>query len=79
MTTFRQRMCRGCGCDDRHACIGPAGPCAWVLLDVETPTGVCSLCAEEMGWDPALLAQGICEEMAAALGELNRSGGLVGA
>lgn len=49
------RFCRGCSCDDDHACeiFTPAGPiaCAWVLLDIETPTGVCSSCAVKMGWD----------------------------
>ena len=50
------RTCRGCGCDDNHACVTAAGPCAWVLLDVETPTGVCSACAEMFRWHPALLA-----------------------
>lgn len=42
------RTCRGCGCTDTHAC---PGGCAWVLLDVPTPTGVCSACAEEVEWD----------------------------
>jgi hypothetical protein len=45
------RMCRRCGCDDDHACITDDGPCAWVLLDVETPTGVCSACAESVDLD----------------------------
>jgi hypothetical protein len=57
--------CRGCGCDDDHACITPAGPCAWILLDVnitengnvfQQPSGVCSACAARLGWDPAALA-----------------------
>lgn len=45
------RTCRGCGCDDNHACITDDGPCAWVLLDIGTPTGFCSECAHEVGWD----------------------------
>ena len=45
-------VCRGCSCDDNHACIDARGqPCSWVLLDVDTPTGVCSSCAEELDWD----------------------------
>jgi hypothetical protein len=48
--------CRGCGCDDMNACVTDDGPCAWVLLDVETPTGVCSCCAWDVGWHPVELA-----------------------
>jgi len=44
------RTCRGCGCDDNHACVTELGACCWVLLDVETPTGICSVCAVELGW-----------------------------
>jgi hypothetical protein len=47
----QSRICRGCGCTDDRACITPAGPCAWVLMDVEIPTGVCSVCAVRWGWD----------------------------
>lgn len=58
------RTCRGCGCDDDHACVqevltrhGPVEvPCAWVLLDIAEPTGICSACADEMEWHPMLLA-----------------------
>ena len=50
------RTCRGCGCDDNHACITEDGPCAWVLLDIGSPTGVCSACAEAVQWDPRHLA-----------------------
>lgn len=62
------RTCRGCGCTDNNACvteitqeqaIGMGLPamtrqvaCCWVLLDIETPTGVCSVCANELGWHP---------------------------
>ena len=34
------RTCRGCGCDDDHACITDDGPCAWALLDVDSPTPI---------------------------------------
>lgn len=47
--------CRGCGCTDDNACITEHGPCAWVLLDVETLTGVCSACAQDVDWDPEAL------------------------
>ena len=36
------RRCRGCGCDDTHACVTPAGPCHWVSPDR------CSACAHIM-------------------------------
>lgn len=60
--------CRGCGCDDNHACVmetrvtGAGGslthqqPCWWVLIDVDTPTGVCSQCAIDVEWDQEALA-----------------------
>jgi hypothetical protein len=44
--------CRGCGCTDLRACVGG---CSWALLDIHSPTGVCTTCAEEVGWDPVLL------------------------
>jgi hypothetical protein len=44
-------VCRGCGCDDEHACLTPAGPCCWIVLDIATRTGVCSVCAEDVGWN----------------------------
>jgi hypothetical protein len=50
------RTCRCCGCDDNNACVDEFGPCAWVLLDVATATGICSRCAVDMEWHPALLA-----------------------
>jgi hypothetical protein len=50
------RTCRGCGCDDNHACVTDAGPCSWALLDVDDDTGICSACAEILQWDPQLLA-----------------------
>lgn len=54
---FQIRVCRGCGCDDNHACLGG---CAWVLLDVKTPTGVCSQCAIDLDWSSrALITVGI--------------------
>jgi len=49
------RTCRGCGCDDNHACEGDDGPCRWVLYDLTAPTGVCSVCAAFVGFDPAEL------------------------
>jgi hypothetical protein len=61
--------CRGCGCDDDHACVTREGPCAWVLLDIDMPTGVCSACAIRVGWDMREMAtmgfgQGADEEAA---------------
>lgn len=61
------RLCRGCGCDDDHACITEHGPCAWVLLDIDTPTGICSACAVEMGFDPQILGAALCPAVAEAL------------
>lgn len=54
-------VCRGCGCDDDHACVKPDGsPCSWFLRDIETPTGICSACAVRVGYDMrALLRMGI--------------------
>lgn len=49
------RTCRGCGCDDNNACETGDGPCAWVLLDIDTPSGICSACADEFGWRPTLM------------------------
>ena len=50
------RTCRGCGCTDAKACVTAGGPCAWVLLDIGEPTGICSVCAAEFRWDPRVLA-----------------------
>jgi hypothetical protein len=47
------RICRGCGCTDARAC---PGGCAWVLLDIATPTGICSRCAVRLEWQVQLLA-----------------------
>jgi len=51
-------VCRGCGCDDNHACIDPdtGEPCSWALLDVNTASGFCSCCAERARWHPVALA-----------------------
>ena len=50
-------VCRGCGCDDDHACIGDDGqPCSWSLLDIDTPTGICSECADRARWHPLAFA-----------------------
>lgn len=46
------RTCRGCGRDDDHACITVDGPCGWALLDIETPSGICTVCADELDWHP---------------------------
>lgn len=48
-----ERICRGCGCTDSHAC---PGGCSWVLLDIDTPSGICSSCAIAVEWDPIELA-----------------------
>ena len=67
ISRHRERnVCRGCGCDDDHACVGivagpdgalsPQRPCHWVLLDIGTTTGVCSACAWRCGFDPRALA-----------------------
>ena len=50
------RFCRGCGCDDDHACVTDDGPCAWALLDVMMPTGVCTACADRLGWNMRAMA-----------------------
>jgi len=50
-------VCRGCGCDDTNAWLDGAGQaCSWTLLDIETPTGVCSSCAVRAGWHPVVLS-----------------------
>lgn len=55
--TWTRRMCRGCGCTDDRACLTEYGPCAWTLLDVTTPTGICSVCAEELDWHQDLMIE----------------------
>ena len=50
------RTCRGCGCDDDHACISYGGPCFWVVMDLPWPTGVCSACAIEFHYDREIIA-----------------------
>lgn len=47
------RTCRGCGCTDSRAC---PGGCAWLLLDIAAPTGVCTTCAEILQYQMDLLA-----------------------
>lgn len=50
-------VCRGCGRDDRHACIDPATgeSCSWFLIDLAYPDGICSACAKRIaasrGWE----------------------------
>ncbi|CAI1913281.1 Uncharacterised protein [Serratia entomophila] len=40
-------ICRGCGCDDNHACINiqTKRPCHWLTVNRNTGVGVCSECA----------------------------------
>lgn len=52
-----KRICRGCGCTDDHACATEDGPCSWVLLDIPTPSGFCSSCAEDVEWNVEELAK----------------------
>ncbi len=67
------RICRGCGCTDDLAC---PGGCSWVLLDfglvceevLPARSGICSVCADVLDWDPALLSSYLCEKAAAVLG-----------
>ncbi len=47
-----ERTCRGCGCTDKCAC---PGGCSWVLLDIDEPSGICSVCAEALEWNPTIL------------------------
>lgn len=49
-----ERMCRACGCTDSNACVTTEGPCCWVLMDVDTPTGICSACAIEFDFEQEL-------------------------
>lgn len=50
----KQRICRGCGCSEHNACVvaTPAGlaGCAWVLLDLDSASGLCSACAVKLRW-----------------------------
>lgn len=48
------RTCRGCGCTESRACV-PA--CSWVLVDLDEATGVCSVCADHVGYDTAIMFQ----------------------
>lgn len=44
--------CIGCGCTDRHACVGDDGPCSWLVVDYAAGVGVCSCCESHMGrWE----------------------------
>jgi hypothetical protein len=78
MLIGRGRVCRGCGCTETHAC---EGGCCWVLFDIPQtpigPTGVCSACAEEVGWSPGHMAMmgldELCnDEARAILAPVNR-------
>lgn len=57
MTYNGKRLCRGCGCTDDRACISFGEACTWVLVDIATPTGFCSFCAEDCEWDPGVMMQ----------------------
>lgn len=46
------RFCRSCGCSDRPSLLDGAPVVSFVLFDIETPTGICTPCAEDAGWDP---------------------------
>ena len=47
----------GCGCTDRHGCVGAHGVCHWLRLDAGRRIGVCSECHEWVpGWDEARAA-----------------------
>jgi hypothetical protein len=43
---LRIATCVGCGCDDMHAC-RPEG-CAWLRVDYQAGTGVCTSCPERV-------------------------------
>lgn len=60
-----ERICRGCGCTDSHAC--PDG-CSWVLLDIETPSGICSPCAIAVDFDTEIMGAICCDTAAEWLG-----------
>ena len=66
------RICRCCGCSDDNACVTSTGPCFWVLLDVETPTGVCSACAAELDFNQEAMATACLPEVL----DLLRRGGM---
>jgi hypothetical protein len=71
MTILGRRACRGCGCTENNACVVDGVPCRWVLLDVGVPTGVCSVCAEELRWQPQLLiCVGLDDEQPRAAGDV---------
>ncbi len=40
--------CIGCGCTDRHACVGDEGPCSWIVVDYDVGRGVCSCCQSHL-------------------------------
>lgn len=65
-----ERMCRCCGCTEANACVTDAGPCAWILLDIETPTGVCSACAAATKWDQKIIVEGWHPEAVKAIEQM---------
>lgn len=48
------RRCRSCGTAGGAAM--QVAAINWALLDVESPSGVCTKCAKDFGWHPAILA-----------------------
>lgn len=58
-------VCRVCGCDDDRACIVDGVPCHWVVLDIDTPTGIYSACAVKVGWQRFLFSFVAAQDQAA--------------
>jgi hypothetical protein len=77
----KQRFCRGCGCTETCACHvntdrGTIG-CWWIVLDLDGPTGFCSACAIEQGWDQESIAALALYEAPAGGKRLAQGRGLV--
>jgi hypothetical protein len=52
-----ENTCIGCGCTDRHGCVGEHGVCHWLRLDAGRRIGVCSECPGMVrAWDQARAA-----------------------
>lgn len=66
-TESRPSLCRGCGCTDDNACVVRGVPCCWILLDVDTPTGICSACAARARWDQDFIVSYWHPDVVAAL------------
>lgn len=57
--------CSECGCDDNHTCVDARGRrCAWFLMDIATPTGVCTFCAHRLGADQPFMCDRPVEQAA---------------